>query len=395
MRTRALLLALITFAMTSSPLLAQPPSWSGGGRGGGGKPDSPDLYGDMVLIDRDVNGVPITTLGLGPQDQWTQVPQPIMVGDKAGCPLIFTQLAPVAAHSVYAMLGIDARYIPFVDGEIPEEYAECSTEADFGRLSSARAPDEVINHALVEMVTSASIPGGLIALDEAGRLMVSYEVDGVPVVKTIDAPLENLAGFERILEAGELSHADVSGGAAVPMPARPAGHTGALHLLDRAAAMLGAAGDKSGFVGIDVVVYTTQIRTIATDITAEARSLYGAPHPGGYFNFGSFVYDRSASYPGQVCYLKIISPTSPPGENDALPMDVSAQIVREAILPLVFPPLANAADRVGGLTDHGDYTGFVGTNVWGFAQAADDARAVIQWVHDHPVPTDLLEYCDL
>ena len=42
-----------------------------------------------------------------------------------------------------------------------------------------------------------------------------------------------------------------------------------------------------------------------------------------------------------------------------------------------------------------DYTGFAGTNVWAFTQAADDARAVIQWTHDHPVPIELVPYCEL
>ncbi|MGD8310675.1 MAG: hypothetical protein PVG98_14660 [Chromatiales bacterium] len=397
MTARALFLALVTVAMTSSPLLAEPPSWAGGGRGGGGKPDSPDLYGDLVLIDRDVNGVPITTLGLGPKDQWTQVPQPIMIGPKAECVLWppgadpDPGLIPVDGDSIYLALGVTAYRIPFVDGEIPEAYAACSTEADFGRLSSARAPEEVIGHALLEMVTSLSVPGGVLALDEAGRLTVSYEADGEWIVKTIDAPLEDLAGFERVLEAAELSHPEVNAGDAVEMPARPADHTGALHLLDRAAAMLGAAADKSGYVGIDVTVYTTQIRTIPADMTQEARDLYGMTPQSGYFNFGAFAYDRSATYAGDVCYLKVMDP----GEANSLPVAVTGDIVKEPILQLVFPPLADAADYVGGLTDQGDYTGFTGSNVWAFARAADDARAVIQWVHDHPVPIELIEYCEL
>lgn len=73
---------------------------------------------------------------------------------------------------------------------------------------------------------------------------------------------------------------------------------------------------------------------------------------------------------------------------------MEGQIVKEPILERVFPPLADGS-YVGGLTNEGTWTGFTGTNAWAFAQAADDARAVINWAHEHPVPIELIDYCEL
>jgi hypothetical protein len=367
-------------------------SGGGGGGGGGGQPDT-DLFAEMVLIDRDVNGVPITTLGLGPRDKWVQVPQPIMFGDKTDCPLVFADLAPVGTDSVYSELGIDARYVPFVNGEIPEEYKLCMTEADLGRLSVVRSPDDVLDRALIEMVTALR-DAGEVGLDEAGRLTVTYEEDGVTLKRTIDAPAENVAAFQRILEQAKLDHADV-GDVTARLPEWPVGETGARHLLNRAAPMLAAASDKFGHVGLDEMIYVTQILDLAGDMTTAAKQTFGDPWAGGIFNFEGYVYDRATTYSGNVCYLKVIEPGPVPVEGAVLPVDVTAQVVKEPILDRIFPPLSSELDYVGGLTAETGYTGFTGENAWGFKQAVDDARAVIFWVHEHPVPVELIEYCEL
>lgn len=405
LNTRGLMTSLFVLAMMlTSYSFAVPPDHAGGGKGGGGKPDNPDLYGDLMIIDRDVNGVPITTLGLGPKDKWVQVPQPIMLAPMVDCPLEFTQLEQVGVDSIYTIHGIDARYIPMVDGEIPAEYSACTTEVDFGRLSAVRSPETVVDRALEEMVSTLSgvdQQDEYISVDEAGRLVVVvYALDddlGFPVLtsKTIDAPVENLAGFERILEAGELYHDNVIGGLPITLPVHPGGHGYAGNLLDRAAAMLGTATDKSGKLGLDETLYTSQFMTLAADMTSEAESMFGPPFEEIYFNFSSYQYDRSTTYNGNICYLKIISPQSPPPSGETLPIDVVAELVSEPLMPLVFPPLEESGDYVGGLSDEGDYTGFTGSNVWGFTQAADDARAVIEWMHSHPVPIELEPYCQL
>jgi hypothetical protein len=380
------------FAVSVAALAAKPddPGSGGGGNAGGqggGKPTT-DVYAEMVIVDRDVNGVPIMTDGLGPKDKVGLVPWPIMLGPKDGCPLWNDDTGPVLGEellsavefpSVYWELEIEAYRIPFVDYEIPAEYAGCTTEADVGRLSVVRAPEDVLDRALLEMVNTlsqADDPGEPITLDAAGRLVVTYyNVDDVLVSKTIDAPAENVAAFQRILEQAALYHEDaVNDGAAIVLP----GANDAQGLQDRTAAMLGAAADKFGHVGLDDVIYVTQILTIAGDMNTDATELFGGPWSdalgGKYFDFSAFSYDRSETYDGKVCYLKVTSVEKDPNE---LPVDMTGQIVKEPIMGLIFNE------------------GSTGTNAYGYAKAVDDARAVIFWTHEHPVPVDLIEYCEL
>ena len=85
-----------------------------------------------------------------------------------------------------------------VDGEIPEEYAGCVTESDFGRLSVVRSPPKVMDAGLLELVTVLNVEGGVIGLDEAGRLVISYEEDGLQVVKTTAVTGTSVADADRI-----------------------------------------------------------------------------------------------------------------------------------------------------------------------------------------------------
>jgi hypothetical protein len=423
---RNILIALVVALFATTLALAAPPTGKGGGGGGGkgggggggpggggggGGGDAVEVYAEMVEIDRDVNGVPILGLGLAPGDVWTDVRQPIMFGNTDLCPvelLDFESLEQVGSDSIYFQLGIDARYIPFVDGEIPEEYGVCMTEAHLGRLSAVRAPEKVLDMALLELVTALKMEGVTIGLDEAGRLQISYydDVLDVDVVKTIDAPRENLAGFESLLETAELSHPEVAGGTPVEgLMFRP-GHEGAtyqeaLDLMDRAAAMLGGASDKFGKVGLDELMYVSEILTLGTDMTPAAKAMFGDPldDPGPaasnkFFDFSRFEYNRATTYAGDVCYLKIIDPQE---DTENLPYYIVGEvaIVKEPILSLVFPPLADPDDYKGGLSYEADYTGFDGEGVWAFARAVDDARAVIFFVHEHPVPAELIGYCGL
>ena len=82
----------------------------------------------------------------------------------------------------------------------------------------------------------------------------------------------------------------------------------------------------------------------------------------------SVEYDREQTYAGDVCYLRV---------DDVEGTVVTGEIVNEPIMGLIFDE------------------GFEGTNAYGYAKAVDDARAVIFWTHEHPVPAELIEKCDL
>jgi hypothetical protein len=106
-------------------------------------------------------------------------------------------------------------------------------------------------------------------------------------------------------------------------------------------------------------------------MNSDARDLFGDPWSdalgGEYFDFSAFEYDRSMTYAGEVCYLKVIS---------VVDNVVTGEIVNEPIMGLIFDE------------------DFSGTNAYAYAKAVDDARAVIFWTHEHPVPAELTDLCD-
>ena len=144
------------------------------------------------------------------------------------------------------------------------------TEADLGRLSVIRAPDAVLDRALAEMVTTLSAVDGdageRITLDPAGRLVAVYDLDGLLIEKTIDAPAENAAAFQRILEETALYHADVDNGEPIVLPVFPGSDSEAVNLLDRTAPLLGASGPVA-------------LRSPATSHEVAGRRLDGAIPP--------------------------------------------------------------------------------------------------------------------
>ncbi|MCL7744118.1 hypothetical protein LV476_04015 [Guyparkeria hydrothermalis] len=107
-----------------------------------------------------------------------------------------------------------------------------------------------------------------------------------------------------------------------------------------AAAFLGAASSKTKEITVDTVVYL--------------NSILGINNPDdGYYDLGGFSYDRAARYPDTVTYL-----SDPDGDG------VYTEVTRP-IMDVVF--------------ESQDYSG---SGAEAFATAADDARAVIEFVHE-------------
>jgi hypothetical protein len=254
----------------------------------------------------------------------------------------------------------EAWSIPLTDeGAVFANYVECPTEVVFGRLSVARAPADVREQALAE--AEATLATASIGLDPAGRLTLTSN-DGELVTKTIDAPLSNLAIYEELLEEGNL---------AVDVVNPLAGD-----FLDRAAAALGGAADKGGKVTVDVVVYLNAFMQVPEDANPDEVPI---PHVSGdarYYNFSGFSYQRTETYGGNLCHLAVVLddnglPVPGGGEGQFL-----VEVVNGPIMDAVFEGI--------------DYDG---ENVMAFAQAADDARAVVEFMHSHVVPDELTFAC--
>jgi len=289
----------------------------GGGRSSTGKPTGAgtkkgDLLGDLYVILRDANGVPIL-------DQYGHV-QPL---DADGNPIPLTP-----------------------EGDIVVGYEDLTVPVEFSRLSVSRSPDKVLNKSYDEAIKALN-DATAITTDASGRLVVTVNDQ----TSTIDSPLENLALYQALLNNGYLPGFVPKDGVSLGSLSSLVDKTTTQQDLLQAASFLAAASDKAGSISDDTVVYTDSILGITGTtpiVGADGKS---------YYDFSSATYDRSAAYPGTVTYLK--------SNGDGTYTSVTVPI-----LDAVF----------GG-------TNYTGTQLDAFTQAADDARAVIEFVHDNPVPS--------
>jgi len=293
------------------------PEWAGtpGGSAGRGTPPDAggggDLYGDLYVILRDAQGVPILS--------------------DAG----FVQ--PVAA---------DGSLIPLdEEGHVIDE--SLVQEVDIGRLNVSRAPEDVLegrSEEVLDVLNSATA----ISFDPAGRLVVT--VDGV--TRTIDSPLENLSIYVALMETGTIEGVD-----------NPA--LGDLFLVDgvkdaedlaAATSFLAAATDKAGTLTTDDIAYINLILDIDTTNVEGSEVIYSD------VDYSGFVYDRTTTY-GEVLTTVLVEQP----DGSWLPTEV------------------NIFDAV--------FTGVDDTSTDGtfdaFTQAADDARAVINFIHEYEVPVSV------
>jgi hypothetical protein len=253
------------------------PIWAGvkGGKsGGGGKPAGAgskkgDLFGDMVVLLRDANGVPIlNSTGL--------VQVIAFIYDSSG------NLIPLTNPDGSLVV------IPYnAEGDLLTQvtigtttYDVYPAEVDLGRLSVGRSPTKVLDHALAEALAKLTAPSAVITLDATGRLVVN----GV----TIDSPLENLALYD----------AYMSGTLTVALPAG-----------FNPASLLAAAADKTGTITVDTVVYMNSILGL-NNLAAD---------PDVYYNFSTYNYDRYTTWSSVV--VTVLVETSP-GVFQALPVNV-------------------------------------------------------------------------
>lgn len=211
-----------------------------------------------------------------------------------------------------------------VDGELPELGEGVSAvEVELGRLSVSRSPNHVTDKSLDEVLKKLD-SATTVELDPAGRLVI----DGT----TVDSPLENLALYTAFMTGEGLTEEQLA-----KLPTSD--------LLSLAPSLLAAASDKTGEISIDLVMYQDAILGIAD--------------PGEPFQDPTFSYDRTTAYTDANGDLVEITYFQYADESNTTVVQKTA-----TILDAVFD---------------GDPAS--GTGVTGFAQAADDALQVIEFVH--------------
>lgn len=237
--------------------------WAGGGgKPGTGKPAGAGskkgtLYGDLWVILRDANGVPILT-----------------------------------PEGYVQPLDKDGNVIPLNSEGDPID-PTAVVEVELGRLNVGRSPDKVLSKSLTEAVNTLN-SATAITLDSSGRLVVT--VDGV--AKTIDSPLENLALYQALMDTGTLPGLSTSALNLLSALA-PSIVDGQLSAADYkiAASFLAAAADKTSTMTIDTVAYYNAI--LGIDGTLVQKDVK-------YVDFSTYNYDRSDTYTGTVTYLKAV-----------------------------------------------------------------------------------------
>jgi hypothetical protein len=155
-------------------------------------------------------------------------------------------------------------------------------------------------------------------------------------------------------------------------------------VLDTAARGLGVSSDKGGEINVDIVAYLNMVMgldVVPTELSklceTYRQEVQGTIQPVEkcFLNYASYGYDRGANFNGLPSpayipegvenegwfeYLSYMDGTNPP----------TFEILQGPITTAVFE----------------DEPGFPGANIGAFALAADDTRAVINFMHDWPMP---------
>lgn len=343
------------YLLSGIALAARPP---GAGNGGGSTGQEPPDLGDLIYLYRNDKGVPYLT----PDGCW----QPLPAADcPATCVTVDGVPAPPEGEPAVQVIPVDPGTCA-----IPPECAICTQEVDFGRINEARSPESVFAAQMSDVIVNLATADCL-SLDPAGRIVTSNVADDLSVTSgAIDSPLQNMAMYRQLILTGTLQ---------APLP-EGAG------ALDMAARAIGAASDKTGLVSIDLIAYLNQIMGLTDEgvstILDPKTCINMKQEVMGqvqmvrkcFLDYGSYSYNRSANFYGLPAPPYIPADTPELGTFEylyALGTDPPTfGIDQNSIFTVVF----NGND--GADID----------DIAGFARAADDARAVIDFMHSNPIP---------
>lgn len=358
--------AFVLIAIATAALFVVPPvvcskggpgsADAGGDSGMGGGNSSPgitkgELFGDLYIIVRGVNGVPVlfSWEGLVPSEGSGFV-QPIAVGPDRWDELVLPELPGSCYSDTY-----DVWLVPLnEEGEVQEGYEGYTQEVELGRLNLARSPQSVLDASYAEALAAINSATAM-TNDPCGRL--SLTIDGV--IKTIDSPRENLGLYQRLMIDGYLPGITVTDevlGDLVYLKTGPAANAPDNQALNQAASLLSAAGDKGTVVSLDEIIYL--------------NSTLGINEP-NYFDFRTYVYDRSGYK--DVWAELLVGPINVVLFDDLggdFPMYTGYYIDEVEIMDLVL----------------GNGELVVGTGIGAFHAGVNDALTVLTYIHDRAAP---------
>ena len=293
------------------------PDWAGepGGKdgAGGGQPDTSgmtkgDLFGDLFIIARDENGIPILT-----PEGWVQP------------------------------LDADGNLIALDDEGHPVDES-LTIEVELGRLNVSRAPVSVLENRADEVITLMQTATD-VTTDAAGRLV--FIIDGVS--KTIDSPLENLAIYKALMTTGTIPGVD-------DLPGTEFDYLvdGQYTAEDLAASavFLAAATDKTGVFTADEIAYINAFIGVNTETVGSVTY--------ADIDYSDFSYDRAATY-----------------------QDVTVEVLVLQDDGSWVPTVVNVYDAVFASETASD-----SGSLDAYTLAADDSRAVVNFVHEYEVPVE-------
>lgn len=377
------------------------PDWAGGGgKPGTGKPPGAgtmkgDLFGDMYVLLRDENGLPITTTVGG-----EEYVQPVAF-DAEGNPVYYIDADGDGVHDAtetVVLIGPGGDYVdedgnPVTvdenqlarltleldeEGSVAEDNSYFPSEVELGRLNVGRSPESVTLHSLDEALY-AIYQADTILLDPSGRF--TLVTDGEE--KTIDSPLENLALYISLINNGAIQVpeydengnpvvdddgnpvyvtkevVDEDGNVIYTMATDPTGDLSQADM-DVAASLLAAASDKTGTITVDEVAYYNLILGVNGEFTGI---------DGEYVDFSAFTYDRASAYDGVTAEVLVQQ------------ADGSYTVEVVDVLDVVFGGEDGVFDPA---TEN-----MVADNIDGFSAAADDAVQVLEFVHEYTAPETL------
>jgi len=221
-------------------------------------------------------------------------------------------------------------------------------EVELSRLNVGRSPKSVLDRQLADVVKTIN-SATAITIDTAGRIVVTIGTE----TKTIDSPLANLAIYKTLIEKGYIPGITTT----INFGTLSFLKDGVLTKEDftAAASFLGAASDKSGTILPDSVAYINQILRVSGSAT--------------FTYVDGKVYVR---YPTELTYDRTV-------------YNVMVEVlVKQTDGSYVKTPVNLITAVFGGVT----FTSQPLTGFTAFTQAADDARAVILFIHDNPLPTN-------